>query len=372
MEKLAFGDGDLFEAISLQLLRLTGHRVQVDQLKSVQLDPIHQANIRVVDEQGNLLQQGRDWSELQRKLGDAAQTAIQQAPKQSWGETELTEWSFGQLDKQKTVKHAGGIEVEAYPALIDKGENVELTLLSQPLDAQRQSHRGVARLVLISLQTQVKDIRKSLPNLAQAILQAGKKYNERFLQEQIIMAAALSLIDQDNLPSSESEFSQTRDSVRADLHEQAKTITAFVIELHQRVHRISKALNGKVSLETVPVLNDIRAQLDRLIDKTYLTETPPQWLAHLPRYLKAIEVRLEKYQRALRQQVLWSDELVKWQQQYEAAVAKARDTGEVGSELIDFKWWIEEYRVSLFAQELGTEFKISEKRLKQRFTEVSG
>jgi ATP-dependent helicase HrpA len=120
------------------------------------------------------------------------------------------------------------------------------------------------------------------------------------------------------------------------------------------------------------VLNDIRAQLDRLIDKTYLTETPPQWLAHLPRYLKAIEVRLEKYQRALRQQVLWSDELVKWQQQYEAAVAKARDTGEVGSELIDFKWWIEEYRVSLFAQELGTEFKISEKRLKQRFTEVSG
>ncbi len=372
MEKLAFGDGDLFEAVSLQLLRLTGHRVQVDQLKSVQLEPIHQANIRVVDEQGRLLGQGRDWSELQRQLGDAAQTAIQQAPKQSWGETELTEWSFGKLDKQKTVKHAGGIEVEAYPALIDKGENVELTLLSQPLDAQRQSHRGVARLVLISLQTQVKDIRKSLPNLAQAILQAGKKYNERFLQEQIIMAAALSLIDQDNLPSSETEFSQIRDRVRADLHEQAKTIAAFVIELHQRVHRISKALNGKISLETVPVLNDIRAQLDRLMDKTHLTETPPQWLAHLPRYLKAIEVRLEKYQRTLRQHVLWSDELVKWQQQYEAAVAKARDTGEVGSELIDFKWWIEEYRVSLFAQELGTEFKISEKRLKQRFTEVSG
>ena len=367
---LKFAEGDLFEAVSLQLLRLTGHRVKVELLREVGLEPVHQINIRLLGDKGELLGQSRDWTALQKKFGDAAQTAIQQAPKQSWGETELTEWSFGNLPKEKRVKHAGGIEVEAYPALIDKGETVELTLLSQPLDAVRASHKGVARLVLLSLQSQVRDARKAIPNLAQAILQAGKKYNERYLQDQIIMAAALRLIDASKLPRDEAEFAQCRDAVRAELHQSTLIVAKFVIDLHQRVHRISKALNGKVNLETVPVLNDLRAQLDRLISKTYLTDTPPEWLNHLPRYLNAIEIRLEKYQRNFRQQVLWSDELQKWQKQYESVLSKAQDTGVVSSELLDLQWWLEEYRVSLFAQELGTEFKISEKRLKQRFTEV--
>ena len=372
LDKLSFAEGNLFEAISLQLLRMTGYRLNVDRLAEVKLEPLHLANIRVLDEQGAVLDQGRDWSVLQRTLGDAAQSAIQQAPKQNWGKTELTEWSFGQLEERKVVKHAGGIEVEAFPALVDHGDTVELTLMNQPLDAQRASHRGVARLVLLSLQPQVKEIRKALPNLAQAILQAGKKYNERYLQDQIILAAALSLIDEHVLPRTESDYDHLRDHVRGLLHHRSLELAGFVSDLHKRVHRITKTLNGKVLLETVPVLNDIRAQVDRLVDKRYLTETPPNWLLHLPRYLNAIEVRLDKYQRNLRQHVLWSDELSRWQQQYDAAIAKARDTSAVSSDLIDFKWWIEEYRVSLFAQELGTEFKISEKRLKQRFTQVSG
>ena len=370
IEKLSFADGNLFEAVSLQLHRMTGDRLDVETLSDVKLDPIHLANIRVFDDQGVLLEQGRDWSVLQRKLGDAAQNAIQQAPKQNWGKTELTEWSFGQLEERKTIKHAGGIEVEAYPALVDQGESVELTLMNQPLDAERSSHKGIARLILLSLQPQVKDVRKAMPNLAQAILQAGKKYSERFLQDQIIMAAALSLIDKEALPRSESEYDRVRDHVRGQLHSRSLTLARFVSDLHQRVHRITKVLNGKVLLETVPVLNDIRAQLDRLVDKHYLTQTPPDWLLHMPRYLSAIEVRLDKYQRNLRQHVLWSDELTQWQNNYDAALSKARETSAVSSDLLDFKWWIEEYRVSLFAQELGTEFKISEKRLKQRFTQI--
>jgi len=91
----------------------------------------------------------------------------------------------------------------------------------------------------------------------------------------------------------------------------------------------------------------------------------------LPRYLQGIEVRLEKYQRNLRQQVLWSEELAQWGQRLVAAKAKAETRGAVSVEIMDLRWWIEEYRISLFAQELGTRFKISEKRLKQRFTEVS-
>ena len=370
-EKLSFGEGDLCEAISLQLLRLSGRRVPAQLLREVKLDPLYKTNIRVLDASGKLLGQGRDWEELQAKFGGAAQEALDRAPKQHWGETGLTDWSFGNLDKQVVVRHAGGIEVEAYPALVDAGDSVELKLEMNLLDAERATLRGVARLMLISMQAHVTQVRHRLPKLAQAVLYTNKVFNERLLQDQLMISAVLQLIAQAELPRSEAAFKSLRDTVRAELFDTAVERVKFVTELHASYHRINKQLSGKVNLQTVPVLNDIRAQLSALIYPHYLAETPPEWLAQVPRYLQAIEVRLEKYQRNLRQQVLWSEELGQWAQRLQAAKAKAETRGAVSVELLDIRWWLEEYRVSLFAQELGTTFKISEKRLKQRFTEVT-
>jgi ATP-dependent helicase HrpA len=203
------------------------------------------------------------------------------------------------------------------------------------------------------------------------VLYTNKVFNERLLQDQLMISAVLQLIAQAELPRSEAAFKSLRDTVRAELFDTAVERVKFVTELHASYHRINKQLSGKVNLQTVPVLNDIRAQLSALIYPHYLAETPPEWLAQVPRYLQAIEVRLEKYQRNLRQQVLWSEELGQWAQRLQSAKAKAETRGAVSVELLDIRWWLEEYRVSLFAQELGTSFKISEKRLKQRFTEVT-
>jgi len=371
-EKLNFAEGDLFEAISLQLLRLSGRRVPAQMLREVKLDPLYKTNIRVLGPDGKLLGQGRDWETLQAQFGSAAQEALDRAPKQHWGETGLTDWSFGDLKAQVIVRHAGGIEVEAYPALVDAGDSVELKLEMNRMDAERASLRGVARLMLISMQAHVTQVRHRLPKLAQAVLYTNKIFNERLLQDQILISAVLQLIDQAVLPRTEADFRALRETVRANLYDTALERVQFVTELHAGYHRISKQLGGKVNLQTVPVLNDIRAQLNVLVYPQYLSQTPPQWLAHLPRYIQAIEVRLEKYQRNLRQQVLWSDELGQWAQRLQAAITKAQTRGAVSVELLDLRWWIEEYRVSLFAQELGTQFKISEKRLKQRFTELAG
>ncbi|HSG04358.1 MAG TPA: ATP-dependent RNA helicase HrpA [Marinobacterium sp.] len=370
-DKLSFGEGDLFEAISLQLLRLSGRRISSQMLREVKLDALYKTNIRVVDASGKLLGQGRDWEALQHQFGGAAQEALDRAPKQHWGETGLTDWSFGNLDEQVVVRHAGGIEVEAYPALVDAGDSVELKLEMNRLDAQRASLRGVARLMLISMQAQVTQVRHRLPKLAQAVLYTNKVFNERLLQDQILISAVLQLIDQADLPRSHQAFISLREKVRAELYDTACSRVTFVTELHAAYHRINKQLSGKVNLQTVPVLNDIRSQLGALVHPNYLSDTPPEWLAQLPRYLQGIEVRLEKYQRNLRQQVLWSEELAQWSQRLVAAKAKAETRGAVSVEIMDLRWWIEEYRISLFAQELGTRFKISEKRLKQRFTEVS-
>jgi len=372
VEKLSFAQGDLFEAISLQLLRISGRKIAADVLRAVKLDPIYKTNIRVVDAKGNLLGQGRDWEALQRQFGGAAQEALDRAPKQHWGESGLTDWSFGDLDKQVTVRHAGGIEVDAYPALIDKGDSVDLKLEMNLLDAERASLLGVARLMLISMQAQVTQVRHRLPKLAQPVLYVNKIFTERLLQDQILVSAVLQLIDQAELPRTQKAFSELREQVRAELFDTACQRVKFVTDLHSAYHRINKQLSGKVNLQTVPVLNDIRAQLNALIHPHYLSQTPPEWLAQMPRYLNAIETRLEKYQRNLRQQVLWANELAHWLERLESSIKRAQVRGAPSVELLDLRWWLEEYRVSLFAQELGTQFKISEKRLKQRFDEVSG
>ncbi len=370
-EQLVFAEGDLYEALSLKLLRMTGHRVQPQQLRDVKLDPLYRANIRVLDSEGRVLGQGRDWEVLNQRFGKAAETAMQRSPKQRWGETGLTDWSFGSLPESILIRHAGGIEVEAYPALIDAGDSVELRVEQQQLDAQRLTQRGLARLLLLSLQTQVTQVRHRLPKLAKAVLLSGKGFTERHLQDQILMAAVRSITQASEIPRDRETFTRLSDQVRAELMERALSIVSFVTDLHAVLHRINKRLSGRVDLQTVPVLNDIRAQLDRLVYSAYLAETDPEWLQQLPRYLQAIEVRLEKFQRNLRQQVVWSEELVQWQQRYESALSKAEARGAISEALREFKWWLEEYRVSLFAQELGTQFKISDKRLKQKFKELT-
>jgi len=220
------------------------------------------------------------------------------------------------------------------------------------------------------MQAQVTQVRHRLPKVSQAVLYTNKIFNERLLQDQLLVSSVLHLIAEAELPRSETAFKALREQVRANLYDTALERVKFVTELHASYHRINKQLSGKVNLQTVPVLNDVRSQLAALIYPHYLSETPPEWLAQLPRYMQAIEVRLEKYQRNLRQQVLWSEELGQWAQRLQVAKAKAETRGAVSVELLDLRWWLEEYRISLFAQELGTRFKISEKRLKQRFTEV--
>lgn len=370
-EKLIFGEGDLFEAMSLQLLRMTGHRVLPQQLRDVRLDDAYLTNIRVLDDRGRLLGQGRDWEALNARFGKQAEFAMQQSPKQNWGQSGITEWSFGELPVSVIIRHAGGIEVEAYPALHDMGESVSLRVEQQKLDAQRLTRRGLARLILLSLQSQVTQVRHRLPKLAKAVLLSGKGFTERHLQDQILLAAVRALIETSEIPRDLHQFEKLLNFVRASLMDSALDLVNFVTDLHARLHRVNKVLSRPVDLQTVPVLNDVRAQVNRLVYAQYLAETDPEWILELPRYLSAIEVRLEKYQRTLRQQVLWSTELAEWQQRYEAALSKAAARAAIPEDLREFKWWLEEYRVSLFAQELGTKFKISDKRLKQRFAELS-
>ena len=370
-EAVAFAEGDLYEALAHKLLRMTGQRVDASHFRDVQLDDHHLMNLRLIGPKDQVLATGRDWAILNQRFAKQAEHLLQTAsPKQSWGRKGLTTWDFDQLPSSVKLRQAGGLEVDAYPVLIDKGNQVDLQVVSRQAEAQEQNPRGIARLYLLSMPEQCRYARKQLKKLPQSVLMAGKRFDVKKLEDELLLSAVLHLL-KDQLPVTQQAFEQQLPTVKAGLHDQAVTLDAWVFEQHKTLHRIQKQLQGKINLQAVPVLNDIKQQLDHLFTPYYMTETPIEWLAHYPRYLHAIEIRLEKYARDLRQQCLWSDQLQSFWQAWLKKRSDAQQRGQVSDELRRFRWLLEEYRVSLFAQQLGTQQSVSEKRLKQLFAALA-
>ena len=117
-------------------------------------------------------------------------------------------------------------------------------------------------------------------------------------------------------------------------------------------------------------LNDIKQQLANLVYPSFVRETPGEWLKEIPRYLKAIEQRLDKVGSQVQRDRVWTGELTAAWQQFQARAAKHAQEGKRDPELVLYRWMLEEYRVSLFAQQLGTKMAVSDKRLAKQWSQV--
>ncbi len=368
-EAVVFGEGDLYEALSLQLLRMTGTRVAADVLRSTQLESHLYFNICLLDESDARVGMGRDWDQLNKQFGERAEEALQAGPSEQWGQSGLTSWSFGELPEVVSLRQAGGIEVEAWPALLDQGDSVELRVLPSRDLALQQSVKGVARLILLAFPAQqLKYLKRELPKLNESIILTGKLVDRRTLENDALLLAAIRAagLDEQNLPHTSDDFAAVLVRAKADIADRLVEIGEFIHRCHLAVHRINKQLNGRIlNLQAVPVLNDIKQQLSELVSARYLIETDYEWLPELPRYLDAIEQRLEKYARNLRQQCVWSEQLTEFRSKYLKKLQEYEARYERPAELVRMRWMLEEYRVSLFAQQLGTRETVSEKRLRQ-------
>jgi len=371
-EKVVFGEGELSEALALHLKRMTGVAITADDFKQVQLDGHQLFNIRLLDEKGKTIAQERNWEQLHGRYGDRAEQALKQGPGDSWGRKGITSWDIDELTESVEIRQAGGIKVEAYPSLVDCGDSVELKVELIKVQADQQSRQGIARLLMLDLTEQVRFCRKQLTQINEALIYGGTGYQRRALEDEILLQSIMQLIDQrESLPRAAEEYKQCREWVKSSLFETANNVAALVLDNHKLLHELKKKLSGRVALETVTVLNDIKAQLEHLIYSGYLLDVRWEWLQHYPRYLKAISVRLEKYQRTLAKERLLSDQLRQCWQQYRQKRKQQDKKGIYDADLDLYRWMLEEYRVSLFAQQLGTQVPVSEKRLRQQWQRVA-
>ncbi len=352
--------GPMLPALARAVFALTGVDVPDDSFAADAVAPYLRLTLRVVDENGNTVAQGRDVDDLLERYGARARAAWQRnAPPANWERKGLTSWEFGALPEYIT-RRVGGVEVRSYPALIDRGSNVDLTLLESSPAARTATLGGVRRLVSLAARGVIAvagpRVPAPFPRLDGAPPSRAEADAFRATVLVRIVDDAFGLGPEAELPRTKEAFEKVvRDGApRVDGTSQRyadviKVTSAELAKTHQAMRLAQRHPTGAVALK------EIRAQLDALFPPTLLATVTPARLAHYPRYLRAVQVRLG---RAVDNPQKDAGKLAPFAPAWAAFVAKqstARDP-EAADEL---RWLFEELRVSIFAPELTTPVSVS-------------
>ncbi|RYJ61967.1 ATP-dependent RNA helicase HrpA [Pseudomonas songnenensis] len=372
LARIAFGEGSLPEALGRELLRMTGARVSDDAWAEAAagLESHLKMNIEVVDARGKFLGEGRDLAELTARFAEASQAAL--APPQQKAEQKPVEAKgFAQVAEKAQAKMAG-LSMTVYPALVEEAGVVKEGRFPTQAEAEWQHRRALQRLLLQQLAEPAKYLRNKLPGLTELGLLYRDMGKVDGLVEDILLASLDSCIldGEAQLPRDGAALASLAERKRGDWTAHAERLARLTLEILKHWHGLQKRFKGKIDLAQAVALNDIKAQLGNLVYPGFVRETPAEWLKEYPRYLKAIEQRFEKIGAQLQRDRVWSGELAGYWEQYQVRLKKHLQEGKRDAELALYRWMLEEYRVSLWAQQLGTRMAVSDKRLNKQWSQV--
>jgi ATP-dependent helicase HrpA len=331
-------------------------------------------SFRVVDERDKVLGQGRDLAELQRTLGHRAKELWATAPRERHERKGLTAWDLDALPASVTLD-VGGRRVLAYPALVDTETAVDVRLLESPAAAAEATREGLRRLFLLQLRTTPGKLEAELPALlAQGPLVAsGGALTPR---RQIVLHAlddAFRLTEPDQVPRSKAAFAERlaegRDALPVFLAQLGRLAVELSAEL-ERVRLARKALAGKPGAPRA-VLDDLQSQLAHLAPPDLLRATPAARLGHIARYLKAIQIRLQRQAHDPQKDLQKAAQVAPVWQGYLAKRDELQAKGRPLAEIDELGWLIEEFRVQTFAPELKTAIPVSPQRVQDVWAKIS-
>ncbi len=372
MARMTFAEGSLPQSLGRELLRMTGARVSDEAWAEAaeQVESHLKMNIEVVDGQGKFLGEGRDLAELTARFAAASQAALA-VPQSEKAQKPVEAKGFVKVEQTAQQKIAG-LSMTVYPALVEEGGTVKEGRFSTQAEASFQHRRALQRLLLQQLAEPAKFLRGKLPGLTELGLLYRELGRVESLVEDILLASLDSCVldGESELPRDGAALASLAERKRGSWTEHAERLARLVLDILKLWHGLQKRFKGKIDLAQAVALNDIKQQLGNLVYPGFVRETPGLWLKELPRYLKAVELRLEKLGAQVQKDRVWSGELGNLWAQYQARAAKHAQEGKRDEQLQLYRWWLEEYRVSLFAQQLGTKVPISDKRLGKQWSQV--
>ena len=314
-------------------------------------------NLRIIDDGGQELAGGRKLHELQQQLGQAAAVTFRDNT-QEFERDNVTTWDIGTLPE--SIKFARGKQqLTGYLGLQKEKDGRIALRLFDTTEAAEQAHRqGVIELMKLQLKEQVKDLNKGIQGFTQAAMLL-KHINADTLRDDLTQAVCdRAFIGEDELPRNEKAFKEQIKRARSRLPAVKEALSRYL----QETAAAYAELNGKLGKH--PLTHLLRQRLQTLLAPGFASHTPwAQW-PRLPIYLKAMTLRLEKYNSnpardAAREADIQELEQM-WQEKTDSLVKQGQP---ISDNLAAFKWMIEELRVSLFAQELKTPYPVSVKRL---------
>lgn len=379
--ELKFGTGDFAGELAAILSRIAGERIEPEMFSTSQMPSHLQLNIRVVDSEGEQLATGRDLESIRQSLGAEASRSFTQMSSNDprWKREEITKWDFGDLPREVTVTR-DGITFKGYPTLVDAGDSVSLKLLDSPGRANAEMRKGLRRLFVLANARELKGQVNYLPELEAGLVCAATMQESVKLKSHLIELLADRALFRDDpqkqtvpLPVTESEWNTFVKSAAARIGLAVQDLAELIGPLFKAYQEARLALER---LGVAPPLqaarNDARRQLADLTRPGFFTSTPWPWLQQYPRYFRAIKARLEKLlrgglprdERGFARLRPFLEELGRRREQHEARAL-------YDPHLEHFRWMLEEFRVSVFAQELKTAIPISEKWLNEQWARVS-
>ncbi|MDN7805516.1 ATP-dependent RNA helicase HrpA [Burkholderia gladioli] len=270
----------------------------------------------------------------------------------------LTTWNFGKLPELLEIRRRGQT-LFGYPALVDRGRHCDVEVFDSPEEAARIHRAGLRRLFALQLKEPIKYLEKNLPGLREMAMQYMTLGSQDELRDQLIDTALDRACLQDPLPIDDAGFHARRDEGRSRLNLLAQEIARLVGQILAEYAGLGKKLAQAKPFAAAHA--DMTAQLGALVGKRFVIDTPYPQLAHFPRYLKGIAMRIDKLKADAARDARQLAEFAPLNQQYLRALSQRG--GAADARLTEFRWLLEELRISLFAQELRTPMPVSVKRL---------
>jgi ATP-dependent helicase HrpA len=376
---LAFGEGDLFEQFAAYVRKTTALSVQPGDFRPDQVEPHLRMNFRVLDEGGRVVAEGRDLAAIQLELRKRVAEAIRRLPAGPFNRSGITAWDFGDLPEHLDAR-ANGQAVRVYPALTDEKGVVAIRPFDDPARAAEGMRGGLTRLLMLQVRPQIRSLVTTMPGIERlTLLHATVGPGELLIEDLSELTAWRAFFADGTGVRTKAQFERRLDDGWAKLGAAGRE--AF--DLAERVFTARQAAAARLAgmpagwhaAGGAAIAADVKLQLALLVPRRALALTPWRWLQQIPRYLAAVNRRLEKaVGEGLERDARNMAEVTRFMKPLVEAAgpALASGSGALPPALAEYRWMVEEYRVSLFAQDLKTSVPVSALRLERLWARAQG
>ena len=381
-----FGVGDYVEQLIRDIQKERGIEIARTDFRPEALPQHLFMNFRLIDEHGRQLELDRNLVKLRAEFGgiarDAFQALAQEGAVTAKVETSKSDsekptieisqggyrsWDFGDLPETLEIKKGNKL-LFGYPALVDRGESCDLEVFDDLQEAQKIHHQGLRKLFAIANKDTLKSLQKQLPGIRELGLLFINIGSVDALVEQILNVAIERAFMTESLPTNAQQFQERLQAGKPRLALIAQEIAKHALNALQANLDVQKKI-AQAKASSASAYADIQNQLQGLIFPKFVSDIPYAQLVHLPRYLKAIQMRIDKLRsnpaRDAQCQKDWESVARPWQKLLQGSKGSASYVMAEHQGLQDFRWQLEELRVALFAQELRTPSPMSLKRLEK-------